>query len=210
MYPIFMPITNLPKAICFDLDGVLVNATDWHYEALNKALNLFGYKIGRDDHIKVYNGLPTAEKLKIMTKQQNLPQGLHSVIKAQKKIYTNQLIQKHCRPYYDKLLMMQYLKANGVKLACCSNAIQESVEDMLKRSLLYDYFEFIIGNDSGFKPKPSPDIYLAAFDKFPNISRQEIWIIEDAPHGIEAAKKSKAGRVIEVDGFEDVNLSLFA
>ena len=38
------------KAILFDLDGVLVDATEWHYEALNRALGLFGYNIARYEH----------------------------------------------------------------------------------------------------------------------------------------------------------------
>ena len=33
---------NKIKAILFDMDGVLIDAKDWHYEALNKALRLFG------------------------------------------------------------------------------------------------------------------------------------------------------------------------
>ncbi|WP_242218989.1 hypothetical protein [Shinella zoogloeoides] len=30
------------KAVLFDMDGVLIDAKDWHYEALNRALDLFG------------------------------------------------------------------------------------------------------------------------------------------------------------------------
>ena len=33
------------KAVIFDMDGVLIEAKDWHYEALNKALRLFGMEI---------------------------------------------------------------------------------------------------------------------------------------------------------------------
>ena len=35
------------KAILFDMDGVLIDAKEWHYEALNQALGLFGYTITR-------------------------------------------------------------------------------------------------------------------------------------------------------------------
>ena len=38
------------KAILFDMDGVLIDAKDWHYEALNQALALFGMQISRFDH----------------------------------------------------------------------------------------------------------------------------------------------------------------
>ena len=35
------------KAILFDMDGVLIEAKDWHYEALNRALKIFGMPISR-------------------------------------------------------------------------------------------------------------------------------------------------------------------
>ena len=51
------------KAVVFDMDGVLIEAKDWHYEALNKALRLFGYEISRYDHLVTYDGISTAKKL---------------------------------------------------------------------------------------------------------------------------------------------------
>jgi HAD superfamily hydrolase (TIGR01509 family) len=201
-----MNITS-SKAVLFDLDGVLIDATEWHYEALNEALGLFGYSIGRDDHIKVYNGLPTKEKLKIMSNKNNMPLALHSVIRTQKKLYTQKQIDKNCKPDYSKILMLSWLKSKGMKLACCSNATQESVEYMLEKSMLKGYFDEIIGNDVGFSPKPAPDIYLEAMKRL-DLKPEECIIVEDAPHGIEAAKSS-GGKVIEVSGYSDVNLNLF-
>lgn len=195
------------KAIIFDLDGVLVDATEWHFEALNKALGLFGYSIGRDDHIKIFNGLPTAEKLKIMTEQQGLPMGLHDIIKVLKRKYTDEIVGQKCRPNHHKQIMLTHLKNKGYKLACCSNAQKYSVMNMLIKSEMDHFFDEIIGNDEGFKPKPAPDIYLATFAKL-NMLPEETIIIEDAPHGIEAAKASGA-QVIAVRGCEDVNLTLF-
>ena len=46
------------QAILFDLDGVLVDACDWHYLALNEALKGIGVApISREDHVTTYNGL---------------------------------------------------------------------------------------------------------------------------------------------------------
>ena len=48
------------KAILYDLDGVLVDATEWHYESLNEALKeISGFEISRLEHIQTFNGLPT-------------------------------------------------------------------------------------------------------------------------------------------------------
>jgi HAD superfamily hydrolase (TIGR01509 family) len=144
----------------------------------------------------------------MMSQNVGLPEELHGPIRKMKKKYTTDLIALKCRPDYSKLLMLQYLQKQGVRLACCSNAIVSSVEDMLCRTELIDFFEFVIGNDQGFASKPEPDIYLEAFRRL-NLSPDDIWIVEDAPHGVEAAKRAKASKVIEVKGFDDVHLGLF-
>ena len=195
------------KAIIFDLDGVLIDATDWHYEALNDALKIFGYEIGLEEHLSTYNGLPTLEKLKLMSERKGLPVALHEIIRLLKRKFTDEKVSQLCNPSHEKQIMLTNLKRKGYKLACCSNAQKYSVINMLKRAGIDQFFDLVLGNDEGFKPKPEPDIYKAAFKKI-KVSPAEAIVVEDASHGIEAAKRSGA-KVIAVRGFEDVNLSLF-
>ena len=49
------------KAVVFDMDGVLIDAREWHYEALNRALALLGYEITRYEHLSTYDGLPEGD-----------------------------------------------------------------------------------------------------------------------------------------------------
>lgn len=195
------------KAIIFDMDGVLIDATEIHYEALNKALGIFGYSINRDDHIRVYNGLPTSKKLIMMSKDRGLPENLHSTIRSLKKKFTSEMVETMVRPAHDKHIMLNELKVAGYKLAVCSNAISSSVEQMLECAGIIDFFDFVVGNDTGLPPKPAPDIYIAAFKEL-GIKPEDAVIVEDAPHGREAAHASGAN-VIEVDGYKDVNAKLF-
>lgn len=195
------------KAIIFDLDGVLVDATEWHFEALNQALNIFGFEISRVEHETTYNGLPTVKKLEKLTKDKGLPLGLHKTILEMKKRFTDEKVVLNCTPSYDKQLLLSNLKRAGFRLAACSNAQKYSVINMLTRSQIIEHFEEIMGNDEGFAPKPAPDMYLAMFKKLKVLPRETI-VVEDSPHGIEAARMSGAN-VITVRGFEEVNLSLF-
>lgn len=196
------------KAVIFDLDGVLIDATEWHFEALNDALKLFGFEITREDHMGFYNGLPTAEKLRVLSEQKGLPLGLHEIIKEMKRKYTDSRVAQLCTPSHEKQIMLTHLKNKGYKLACCSNAQKYSVLNMLKSAQIDNFFDHIIGNDEGIKPKPDPNIYLVAF-KILDVRPPEAVIVEDASHGIEAARNSGA-KVLAVRGYEDVNLSLFA
>ena len=57
----------MTKLIIFDLDGVLVDAKEIHYNALNQALKNIDkkYVINRDEHLSKYDGNPTKTKLKM-------------------------------------------------------------------------------------------------------------------------------------------------
>lgn len=196
------------KAIIFDLDGVLVDMPDGHYEALNKALGLFGAKIGREEHFSYFNGLPTRKKIEELERQNRLPTGLKEFINNIKQKYTKEIIPSYCTPDYSKIILLRHLKDRGYKLACCSNSVKETLNIMLKSAGLFDFFDLIIGNDEVSQAKPDPEIYLTAF-KLLGVKPEETIIVEDSPHGIAAAKASK-GNVREVRGVQDVHLGLFS
>lgn len=195
------------KAILFDLDGVLVNMPDGHYEALNKALSLFGTVIGREEHISTFNGLSSRKKIDMLVSAERLPEGLKELINSVKQKYTKEVIPKFCVPDYSKIIMLDELKKKGYKLACVSNSISETLHLMLKSAQLFDRFDFIIGNDEVTKPKPDPEIYNVTYQKM-GLTPKECIIVEDAPHGIASAKAS-GGHVIEVRGVDDVHIGLF-
>jgi len=187
----------------FDLDGVLVDATEWHYEALNRSLQLFGYSISRYEHLSTYNGLPTRKKLEMLTVEKGLPAALHGLINRVKQVYTREEILTKCRPVFEKEYMMSRLKADGYRLAVCSNAIRDSVELMIRQSGLFDYFEFLVSNEDVKRPKPDPEIYNKALERL-GCKAQEVVIVEDAPHGIESGRRA-GGHVCEVSGFSEVD-----
>ncbi len=191
------------KAVLFDLDGVLIEATDWHYEALNRALAMFGFDISRYDHLSSYNGLPTRKKLEMLSVEKGLPCSLHNMINRIKQVHTREEILKHCWPAFDKEYMLSRLKREGYQVAVCSNAIRDSVELMLRRAALLDYFEFIISNEEVCHAKPHPEIYRKALKRL-GLSPDEVVVVEDAPHGIEAANAAGV-HVCQVSGHAEVN-----
>ena len=67
------------KLIIFDLDGVLVDARELHYESLNLALASIDkkYVIDRKEHLATYDGLSTTSKLNMLSEQKNLPKSFN-------------------------------------------------------------------------------------------------------------------------------------
>jgi HAD superfamily hydrolase (TIGR01509 family) len=192
-----------PKAVIFDLDGVLVDATEWHFEALNRALKLFGYQISRYEHLAAYNGLPTRTKLEMLSLEKGLPSALHGLINRLKQVYTREEILRHCWPAFDKEYMLSRLKRDGLRMAVCTNAIADSAELMLQRAGIRHYFEFVISNEEISRPKPDPEIYLKALERL-RLQAGEVVVVEDAQHGVEAARRAGT-RVLQVAGFPEVD-----
>ena len=191
------------SCILFDLDGVLVDATEWHYEALNRALRLFGFDITRYEHLSSYNGLPTRRKLEMLSVEKGLPLAIHSVLNRLKQIYTRDEIVARCRPVFEKEYMLSRLRHEGYRLAVCSNSIRDSLDTMVRQSGLADYVEFVVSNEDVTRPKPDPEIYRVAITRL-GVTPQEVLIVEDAPHGVEAARRA-GGHLCQVTGFTDVD-----
>lgn len=202
-----MTKNNDYKAILFDLDGVLVDMPRGHYEALNRALSLFGAKIEEGEHHTTYNGLPTRKKIEKLEQEGRLPEGLREFINDVKQQHTKKVIPEYCAPDYSKIILLNELRRRGYKLACCSNSIRETLHLMLKSAGLFEFFDVIIGNDEVTNSKPHPEMYLTAFSRL-GVTPEEAIIVEDSPHGIAAAEASGA-RVFKVRGVEDVHLDLF-
>jgi beta-phosphoglucomutase len=51
------------NTILFDMDGVLLDAVEWHFLAFNEAVSYFGEELTETEHNEKYNGLPTAKKI---------------------------------------------------------------------------------------------------------------------------------------------------
>ena len=191
------------KAILFDMDGVLIDAKDWHYEALNKALGLFGIEISRYDHLHTFDGLPTKVKLKMLSEQYYLPEQLHGFVNQMKQKYTAQMIHEKCHPMFHHEYALSKLHNDGYKIAVCSNSIRSTIELMMEKSMLIDYLDLIVSNEDVKKAKPDPEMYQTAISRF-GLKPEECIVVEDNPNGIAAGKASGAS-VLEVATVYDVN-----
>ncbi|MBU0730879.1 MAG: HAD family phosphatase [Proteobacteria bacterium] len=191
------------KAIVFDMDGVLIEAKDWHYDALNRALGLFGMEISRYDHLVTYDGLPTRKKLEMLSLEQGLPRPLHEFINDIKQQYTMEIVHAKCKPTFFHEYALAKLKNDGYRMAVGSNSVRQSVEVMLAKANIMHNFEFVLSNEDVVKGKPDPEMYITAIERL-RVSPKECLIIEDNEKGLKAAYASGA-HVMKVDTVEDVN-----
>lgn len=192
------------RTIIFDLDGVLVDAVEWHYLALNKALSLFGYSITLEENQSLYNGLPTSTKLEMLTESKGLPRQLHSFINEMKQKYTQHILQSHCGPEMRVSAMLRHLKALGYSVCLASNSNRSTVKMVLDRMAIREYFDVVLSRDEVNVPKPSDEIFQRCFSLL-RVNAEDCLIIEDSKPGIAAAEKTGA-EVMRVSGPGEVTL----
>ena len=180
------------KLVIFDLDGVLVDARELHYNALNKALNSIDekYVIQRDEHLSTYDGLSTTKKLGMLTKNKGLPLELHDSVWKLKQDMTIKIIDGFS---VDERIqsILRSLKSEGYKIACATNSIRETAKLQLIRKGFFEYIDFMYSNQDVKNPKPSSEMYLKCMIKA-EVNPNETVIVEDSHIGRKGALSSGA------------------
>ena len=195
------------EAVLFDLDGVLVDACDWHYLSLNRALKeVVGFSISREEHITTYNGLPTKVKLEMLGLDEEQTKQAWKL----KQDYTLDTIRENGTVYEEKIDLFEYLIELGIKIVCVTNSIQMTTFEMLKTTGQFDYFDMIVTNEDVENNKPHPDCYNLAVKNL-DIEPNKCIIVEDSPKGMQAAKSSVVpnSNIWNVDNSTEVTLENF-
>ena len=191
------------KLVVFDLDGVLVNSRDLHYKSLNLALNEVDSNliIPYPEHLAVYDGLPTKNKLEILTNKGKLDQSLHHQVWKSKQHYTQQLIQEiQVDPV--KVDMIKRLKADGFTIYCASNSVFKTMTVLLSNIGVLEHIDYFLASEDVARPKPHPDIYYKCLTRA-GVKPTDALIVEDSPIG-RAAAFATGAHVLEVDSVESV------
>lgn len=179
----------MKKLIIFDLDGVLVAAKNIHYETLNKALGE-EYEIDWNEHLSIYDGLKTSQKLKLLTEKKGLSVLEHDRIWNDKQKFTLEKLNE-LKPNIELANCIKALSEKDYKLAVCSNSIRKTVLIILAKLDIIQYFDLILSNEDVTNSKPHPEIYWKAMSSLGCLP-EETLIIEDSPYGLLAASRSKA------------------
>jgi len=199
---------NYYGLVIFDLDGVLVDACEWHRIALNEALcEICNYEISMSDHVQEFNGIPTRIKLKKLINMGILPEEDLDTVYDTKQRKTIDIINREAKIRYEKIALINMLKSKNIRVGCFTNSIRETANLMLEKTGVLDLLDLVITNQDVENPKPHPEGYIAMLDHF-NISPKNSIIVEDSPKGVEAAILSGC-KVLVVRNSDEVNIDLF-
>lgn len=179
---------NNTKLIIFDLDGVLVEAKNIHYDALNEALG-DDYAISWNEHLSIYDGLKTIQKLNMLSERMGLSRDSHQQIWERKQKIT---LDKLGKLEINSYLVSVFRKlSKDYKIAVCSNSIRKTVLTVLSKLGLMEYMDLIISNEDVNNSKPHPEMYWKAISMMGCLP-EETLIVEDSPYGLLAASRSNS------------------
>ena len=176
-----------PKAVLFDLDGVIVNTADFHYLAWKKIA----------DQEEIYFDTHINERLKGVSRQQSLAIILERATRSYSEKEQEQMMQVKNDLYVEMLqtltaenilpgiaAFLDELRVNGFKTAIVSAS--RNTNAILQRIGLLERFDAVVTGDHTKKSKPDPEGMLLA-SKLLGIAPESCVVIEDAAAGIEAA-----------------------
>ena len=190
--------------IIFDLDGVLINSKNIHFESLNQSIkeaNL-SYQISYEDHLKKFDGLPTFKKLEILNKKKIIPKKLNNKISQRKNEITRKLFKKNIlfnRKIYDLFAKL----SKKYKIGIATNAIQETLDIAIDKLKIKKFIKYSLSTKSIINPKPHPEIYLRCIINL-STKPSNTLILEDSHNGRVAAKDAGA-KLMPIKNLEDVN-----
>ncbi|MEG1139750.1 MAG: HAD-IA family hydrolase [Lachnospiraceae bacterium] len=188
------------NTIIFDLDGTLLNTLDDLADALNHALEVFGYPKCTLKQVKGFVGNGVKKLV-----ERALPPDL----KQEKK---NELYQvfwdyysKNCanktKPYEGILELLIQLKERGIKLAIVSNKMDSAVQEL--RRLYFDgIVDVAVGVGDGVSTKPDPTGTLRAMERLGSTSKETIFV-GDSEVDIETAGRAGLECISVLWGFKE-------
>lgn len=195
------------KSIIFDLDGVLIDSREIHYETLNSAIEKVdpNLKISKNEHLAKYDGLSTTKKLQILNKEKNLdPKHFDFIWKEKQKATID--IFDNLKSNDELIRIFANLKSKGYLIGVCSNSIRNSVKIVLLRLGLLEYVDVFLSNEDVARPKPYPEIFWQCMQRL-NTTSLETLIIEDSHVGRTAALNSGA-YLLAVENSQSIGLDM--
>jgi HAD superfamily hydrolase (TIGR01509 family) len=176
-----LPTGNF-KAYLFDCDGTIADSMPLHYVAWKKALGEYGCEFP-EDVFYAWGGMPAAEIIATLAKQQGLNMPVEEVEHRKEALYYELLPKLEAVPE-----VLEHIDLNHGKLpmAVVSGSTRESVRKSLELLGVLDRFETLVCAGDYTRSKPDPEPFLVAAKRL-NIAPADCLVFEDTEMGIQAA-----------------------
>jgi HAD superfamily hydrolase (TIGR01509 family) len=175
------------RAVIFDMDGVIVDSEPYSMQALIDILRQYGIEPTPDELQRSY-GRRVRDDFVDYFSRHGVTADVDTAI-AHKHARYYHLAAGHLQPLPGVVALLRRLRDHGNRLALASSGDRVKVAFGMQALALLDIFEAVVTGDDVSHSKPDPEIYLVAAQRL-GVPPAECIAIEDAPAGVEAAKRA--------------------
>ena len=173
------------RAVLWDLDGVLVDSAPYHFQAWRELLASQGRELSEADFRRTF-GLRNDTILHDLLG--DLPPAEVERLAARKEALFRQAARGNISALPGALALLRLLRERGLRLALVSSTPHANIELVLRSLDVEAVFDVVVGEEDVTWGKPDPEGFLLAAERL-GVSPGECVVIEDAPVGVEAAKR---------------------
>ncbi|MCD8208150.1 MAG: HAD family phosphatase [Bacteroidales bacterium] len=187
------------KGAIFDMDGVLVDNQDVHREAFVVICKKYGVPFAGGAEFERLFGMGNEEIFEALMPEVVRRVGWQVLAEEKETLY-RKIFEKTIEPLRGLPSFLRALKETGFKIAVGSSGNGENVKFVLSKCGISEFFDAIVNGDMVSRCKPDPEIYLTAAAKL-GLDPSECVVMEDAPAGIQAARRAGCHVVVLATSF---------
>ncbi|HEY2839349.1 MAG TPA: HAD family phosphatase [Pirellulales bacterium] len=191
-----MSSVDSPRAVVFDLDGLMFNTEELYQDVGAELLRRRGHEFG-PDLLDAMMGRPNRVALQIMIDWHGLQDTVDVLTTETAEIFPA-ILDTRLSPMPGLIALLATLERHGVPKAIATSSGKSFVDNVLGRFDFHPRFEFILTAESVRDGKPHPEVYLLAAARF-EVEPRQMAVLEDSENGCKAAVAAGA-RVIAVPG----------
>ena len=178
-----------PRAVVFDMDGLMFNTEDVYYRVGTELLRRRGCQYTRDLSDAMM-GRPPQACFERMIEWHALSDDWQSLARESEEIFVG-LLDGYLAPMPGLLDLLDALESAGVPKAICTSSSRRLLDEILSRFAMQNRFRFTLTAEDITRGKPDPEIYLAAAGRF-GIRPDEMLVLEDSQTGARSAAAAGA------------------
>jgi beta-phosphoglucomutase len=187
-YIFSLEILTGTEAFLFDLDGVIVDSSEFHKKSWFEVMRKLGVNFGEEDFKSTFG---MTNDIIIRKYVPNASDDEVRKIGEEKERIYRELAKGKIKPIPGSIEFIKFLKEKGIKLALVSSTPKENIEFLSDEIGMRNLFDVVISGSDIRRGKPNPDCYITAAEKL-GVPTKKCWVIEDSQHGIDAGSSAGA------------------
>lgn len=177
------------KAVIFDMDGVISDTLPLHTAAETRVFANYGIHVTSDQLLSEFNAVPDPVMYNALFARFKKKKPDLDKLADEKFAIFSELARDNIHAVPGVIDFIKQLKQQGYILGVASSSPTEIVDVVLETLSIRDSFSAITPTAEVERGKPHPDIFLRTARKL-GVSPETCLVVEDAPNGVEAAKRA--------------------